>query len=288
MEVLKSKIPTIIKTDFDFVKHEKNVVTLPVVKTGHKWDFAHVKNLCGQGRLYVKLNVSKDELLNRGNSDDKLSKPTFSRTERALVIEENAASVESDQNSVPQQTSQCGRYMYWRHQICSTASSGFISRPGPSHAQPLLHSNNASPGSSSSWQFLLEVSQIESLRGNISSPFWKWCQECPYQLWLCWQSSRCSQFKWIKWSSTRILASYCSRRQSHKCIRHSDRIKKTNAISSTKTEHWQRTFVLRCNLLLQRSRHNNIHTFFACDIQDIQLAKDNAQQFSVEFFLRVF
>lgn len=112
MEVLKSKIPTIIKTDFDFVKHEKNVVTLPVVKTGHKWDFAHVKNLCGQGRLYVKLNVSKDELLNRGNSDDELSKPTFSRTERALVIEENAASVESDQNSVPQQTSQCGRYMY--------------------------------------------------------------------------------------------------------------------------------------------------------------------------------
>ena len=59
----------------------------------HKWDFAHVKNLCGQGRLYVKLNVSKDELLNRGDSDDELSKPTFLHTERALVIEE------SDQNS---------------------------------------------------------------------------------------------------------------------------------------------------------------------------------------------
>lgn len=163
MEVFKSKIPTIRKTDFDFVKCEKNVVTLPVVKTGHKWDFAHVKNLCGQGRLYVKLNVSKDELLNRGNSDDELSKPTFFRTERALVIEENAASVESDQNSVPQQTRQCGRYMYGRHQISSTASSGFISRPGPSHAKPLLHSNNASPGPSSSWQFQLEASQIESL-----------------------------------------------------------------------------------------------------------------------------
>ena len=58
-EVFKSKIPTIRKTDFDFVKREKNVVTLLVVKTGHKWDFAHVKNLCRQGRLYVKLNVSK-------------------------------------------------------------------------------------------------------------------------------------------------------------------------------------------------------------------------------------
>ena len=141
------------------MKREKNVVTLPVVKTGHKWDFAHVKNLCGQGRLYVRLNVSKDELLNRGNSDDELSKPTFVHTERALV-EENAASVESDQNSIPQQTRQCGRYMYGRHDISSTASPGFISRPGPSHAQ---HSNNASCGPSSSRQFQLEASQIESL-----------------------------------------------------------------------------------------------------------------------------
>ena len=159
VEVFKSKIPTIRKTDFNFVKREKNVVTLPVVKTGHKWDFAHVKNLCGQGRLYVKLNVSKGELLNRGDSDDELSKPTFLHTERALLVEENTAPVESDQNSVPQQTRQVGR-----PQIASTASSGFISRPGPSHAQPLLHSNNASPGPSSSWQFQLEASQMESLR----------------------------------------------------------------------------------------------------------------------------
>ena len=106
--------------------------------------------------------VSKDELLNRGNSDDELSKPTFIHTERALV-EENAASVESEQNSIPQQTRQCGRYMYGRHDISSTASPGFISRPGPSHAQPLLHSNNASCGPSSSRQFQLEASQIESL-----------------------------------------------------------------------------------------------------------------------------
>lgn len=163
VEVFNAKISTIRKTDFDFVKREKNVVTLPVVKTGHKWDFAHVKNLCGQGRLYVKLNVSKDELLNRGNSDDELSKPTFLHTERSALVEENAASVESDQNSIPQQTRQCGRVMYGRHEISSTASPGFRSRPGPSHAQPLLHSNNASCGPSSSWQFQVEASQIESL-----------------------------------------------------------------------------------------------------------------------------
>lgn len=121
-----------------------------MVKAGHKWDFAHMKNLCRQGRPYVRLNVSKDDLLNRGNSDDELSKPIFLHTERALVIEQNATSVESDQNSVPQQIRQCGRYMDGREQISSTASYGFISKPGPSHAQPLLHSNNASPGPSSS------------------------------------------------------------------------------------------------------------------------------------------
>lgn len=54
--------------------------------------------------------------------------------------------------------------MYGRHAISSRASPGVISRPGPSHAQPLLHSNNASCGPSSSWQFQLEASQIESLR----------------------------------------------------------------------------------------------------------------------------
>ena len=68
VEVFKTKTPTIRTTDFDFVKREKNVISLPVIKTGFKWDFAHVKNLCGQGRLYVRLNVLKDELLERGNS----------------------------------------------------------------------------------------------------------------------------------------------------------------------------------------------------------------------------
>ena len=27
------------------------------------WDFKHVKHLCGTGRLYVRLNVSKDTLV---------------------------------------------------------------------------------------------------------------------------------------------------------------------------------------------------------------------------------
>ena len=71
---------------------------MPVIKTGHRWDFVHIKNLCGQGRLYVKLNVPKAELLKRGNSDDELSKPVFHCTESDPAVEENASSSEIDLN----------------------------------------------------------------------------------------------------------------------------------------------------------------------------------------------
>ena len=45
---------------------------VPAVKPGHTWDFAHIKNLCGQGRLYTQLNVSSYELFKRegeGNNE---------------------------------------------------------------------------------------------------------------------------------------------------------------------------------------------------------------------------
>lgn len=47
VEVFKLKILIIRKIDFDFVKCEKNVVILLVVKMGYKWDFVYVKNFCG-------------------------------------------------------------------------------------------------------------------------------------------------------------------------------------------------------------------------------------------------
>lgn len=77
VEVFKAKISTIRKPDFDFVKCEKHVVTLPVVKTGHKWDFAHVKNLCGQGHLYVKLNVLKMNYLTEETLTKNCPNPHF-------------------------------------------------------------------------------------------------------------------------------------------------------------------------------------------------------------------
>ena len=57
VEVFKTKFKLISKFDFDFVKRERSSVIVPAVKPGHKWDFAHIKNLCGQGRLYTQLNV---------------------------------------------------------------------------------------------------------------------------------------------------------------------------------------------------------------------------------------
>ena len=49
----------------------------------------------------MKLNVPKAELLERGNSDDELSKPLFHCTESDPAVEENASSSEIDLNGVP-------------------------------------------------------------------------------------------------------------------------------------------------------------------------------------------
>ena len=59
-EIFKIKFPLISVKDFDFVKRERNTIVTPVVKENHAWDYAHVKHLCGAGKLYVRLNISKD------------------------------------------------------------------------------------------------------------------------------------------------------------------------------------------------------------------------------------
>lgn len=61
--MFSKKFPLICKDNFDFVKRDRNTISTPVVKEDHKWDYAHVKHLCGAGKLYVRLNVSKDVLV---------------------------------------------------------------------------------------------------------------------------------------------------------------------------------------------------------------------------------
>lgn len=59
--VFSRKFPNICMYDFEFVKRERNVVSTPVVKESHKWDYGHVKHLCGNGRLYVRLLTADRE-----------------------------------------------------------------------------------------------------------------------------------------------------------------------------------------------------------------------------------
>ena len=63
VNLFKTKLPFITNGDFDFVRRDRNIISSPVVKKEHVWDSKHVKHLCGTGRLYVSLNVSKDTLV---------------------------------------------------------------------------------------------------------------------------------------------------------------------------------------------------------------------------------
>ena len=58
-KVFMKKCPLICNDNFDFVKRDRNTICTPVVKEGHVWDYPHVKHLCGAGKLYVRLNISK-------------------------------------------------------------------------------------------------------------------------------------------------------------------------------------------------------------------------------------
>ncbi|KAJ7370640.1 hypothetical protein OS493_031055 [Desmophyllum pertusum] len=43
-------------------KRDRNIISTPVVKEGHQWDLHTSKHLCGNGRLYVRLITSKEEM----------------------------------------------------------------------------------------------------------------------------------------------------------------------------------------------------------------------------------
>ena len=59
-EVLEQRFPFVRQDHFDFVKRERNKVTTPLVNKSLEWNYKHVKELCGQGKLYVRLNVLRE------------------------------------------------------------------------------------------------------------------------------------------------------------------------------------------------------------------------------------
>ena len=60
VSLFKTKLPLITSRDFEFVRRERNTISVPVVEENHKWNFKHVKHLCGTGRLYVRLNLAQE------------------------------------------------------------------------------------------------------------------------------------------------------------------------------------------------------------------------------------
>ena len=66
-EVFKVKFPLISVKDIDFVKRERNTIVTPV------------KHLCGAGKLYVRLNISKD-VIGFTSDDSDSSLPTMLST----------------------------------------------------------------------------------------------------------------------------------------------------------------------------------------------------------------
>lgn len=66
------------ENDFDFVNRERNTILTPLEKENHLWDYAHVKHLCGAGKLYVRLNICKNVISDTSSDDsDSTSLPVM-------------------------------------------------------------------------------------------------------------------------------------------------------------------------------------------------------------------
>ena len=89
---LKTQIPDIAPDDFEFVKVLGKRVSTPVVADGYNWDFKHVKNLCGQGKLYDRLNKQQEQ--DQENISDTFEIIPVERTSTILADNRGVSSVE--------------------------------------------------------------------------------------------------------------------------------------------------------------------------------------------------
>ena len=92
VRALKTQIPDIAPDDFEFVKVLGKRVSTPVVADGYNWDFKHVKNLFGQGKLYVRLNKQQEQ--DQENISDTFEIIPVERTSTILADNRGVSSVE--------------------------------------------------------------------------------------------------------------------------------------------------------------------------------------------------
>ena len=70
--LLKTKFELIGPNDFDYVKRDRNKISLPVTQPGFLWNFASLKSLTtGQGKLYLCVKHCYRDILGIGaNNED--------------------------------------------------------------------------------------------------------------------------------------------------------------------------------------------------------------------------
>jgi len=50
------KLPNLKPFDFTFVKRERGKIYTPTFGSDFQFDYCQIKKLCGQGKLYIRLN----------------------------------------------------------------------------------------------------------------------------------------------------------------------------------------------------------------------------------------
>ena len=140
---------------FDFVKRERNTIITPVVKNCHKWDFQQVKELCGQGKLYVRLNVDAEAL----------------EVSEEPVVEENVGTAVNERKNFSSSTVETNSSIPRNNSSNSTfaASTSSFSQRNCSDAHDIIEIDNELPGASNSLQEMLPNSSVETIANTLSS-----------------------------------------------------------------------------------------------------------------------
>ena len=68
--LFQTKFPHIENFQYDFVKRERNKICMPTTERSFSWCFSALKNLWGQGKLYCRLNVTRDIVEGTESDDD--------------------------------------------------------------------------------------------------------------------------------------------------------------------------------------------------------------------------
>lgn len=69
-EVFRTKLSLLVRSDFDFIKRDRNQLSFPVTTDSWEWDYDSIKTLCGQGKLYCRLKEPSSHLVSLFADDE--------------------------------------------------------------------------------------------------------------------------------------------------------------------------------------------------------------------------